>query len=169
MTDDLDAALEGLPVASPTLSGARGIRVGRNPNPDPVWQRRTRNNRNRGKGTSRELAGYLGGQNVETLGWPWDIQDNLYRIQSKRDDRNRNPLSQHALILLIPAGDYLRALYHVWPGKRLTSGLITCEMQEWVAWHGWDVPPGTLMTIAHRTPLLTMSLPTFREVHVVRD
>lgn len=167
--DDVDAALEGLPIAPPSLTGARGIRVGRNPNPDPVWQRRTRNNRNRGKGTSKDLAEYLGGQNVESLNWPWDVQGRTWRIQSKRDQANRNARSLYALISAITAGDYLRAVYHVYPAKRLTSGLITCEMREWVAWHGWTVPTGSVLISADGAPLVVMTLPVFKDLHCAGD
>lgn len=127
---------------------------------------RNRRNRARGKSTSAELARYLGGQNVEGMLWPWDVQGQGYRVQSKRDRTGRSPRMVRRLIEAITLGPEggVRAAYLVVPRVRLTSGRIFVLLSEWVDWHGWELPEGSL---AHAgTPLLAMPLPVFRDLHV---
>lgn len=128
---------------------------------DEAVVRRNLRNRNRGKGTSRDLAAYLGWQNVEGMGWPWDIQANHGRIQSKRDQLGAGPARALRLIDAIPAGDWLRGLFHVAPGARLTSGTVTVLLAEWVSWYGWAVPTNAKAESAGTTWLLRLPLPVF--------
>jgi hypothetical protein len=130
---------------------------------------RNRRNRARGKSTSAELAKYLGGQNVEGMLWPHDVQGQGYRIQSKRDTRGRSPFEIRRLIDAITGGgSWMRGVYLVVPRVRLTSGRIYVDFEEWVAWHGWDLPPGTRLLNAG-TPLLELPLPLFRDLHVNQE
>jgi hypothetical protein len=150
--------------AGPSFTGAAGRRA--KPAPDPERQRRNRNNRKRGKSTSRDLADYLGWQNVEGLNWPWDIQGPGGRIQSKRELRNYGPAAALALIEYIPSGDYLRGLFYVAPRARLTSGEVICRLEDWVNWHGW-APMGAVVA-APGAWLVRLPLPLFRDVHCAR-
>ena len=135
------------------------------PAPDPTRQRTNRLNRNRGKGTSRDLAAYLGWQNVEGLLLPWDVQAGHGRIQSKRDLEGAGPTRCRRLIDAIPEGDYLRGVYHVAPGWRLTSGPVTLLLREWVNWYGWDVPYGAPAAFAGGDAwLLRLPLPLFASI-----
>jgi hypothetical protein len=126
---------------------------------------RNRRNRARGKSTSAELAKYLGGQNVEGMLWPHDVQGQGYRIQSKRDMTGRSPGMVRRLIEAIEPGHGLRAAYLVVPRVRLTSGRVYVDLEEWVAWHGWELPASTRLLNAG-TPLLELPLPLFRDIHV---
>ena len=129
--------------------------------------RRNRNNRARGKGTSKDLADYLGWQNVEGLNLPWDIQNNAGRLQSKRDLNARTANAALLLIDYIPAGDWLRGLFWVAPRARLTSGDVTMRLEEWVQWHSWLLPPNAvLLRSTTGVPMVRMPLPVFRDTHV---
>lgn len=126
---------------------------------------RNRRNRARGKSTSAELAKYLGGQNVEGMLWKHDVQGDGFRLQSKRDSIGRSPAMMARLIESIDYGKgWLRGLYLVTPGKRLTSGIVVVGLREWTEWHGWDLPEGRLLHAG--APLLVIALPVFRDVHV---
>lgn len=160
---DLDALLAAFDVAPPSMTGAQG-RLAK-PTPDPDRQRRNRKNRNRGKNTSRDLAQYLGPQwqNVEGMLWSWDVQSAACRIQSKRELRTYGPVAALTIIDAIPAGDYLRGLFHVSPSRRLTSGELTFRLQEWVAEYGWAMPMSARLAIAGDQVLISMPLPTFAD------
>jgi hypothetical protein len=129
---------------------------------DPLIVRRNRGNKNRGKATSRELASYLGWQNVEGMLWPWDVQGPGGRLQSKRDARGRSRTMVLALIEAITPGDWLRGVFIVAPRQRLASGTVTLLLEEWVAWHGWKLPADAVLVNAGR-PLLSLPLATFRD------
>lgn len=121
----------------------------------------------RGFRTSADLAAYLGGQNVDRLGWPWDVQGQGYRVQSKRDQVTRGHVAYARLIDAIPVGgDYLRGVYHVPPRKRLESGVVVVRAIEWMAWHGTPFPD--LPGVRAGAYLLEMPLPTFRDLHIGR-
>lgn len=163
--NELDALLADEPIAGPSLTGAKGLKGTRTP--DLVIARRNRLNRNRGKGTSKDLARYLGPdwQNVETLNWPWDVQGPGGRIQSKRDLGGYGPVAALRVITTIPEGDWLRALYYVAPARRLASGEMTVLLDEWVQQHGWTPPA---YGVVLRTPtdwLLRLPIALFRDVH----
>lgn len=166
--DDLDAALAGQPVTPPTFAGAAG-RPAPKRAPDPTIARRNRNNRKRGKNTSRDLADYLGDdwQNVEGMGWPWDVQSPAARVQSKREALVRGPFALHALLAYMPAGHHLRLVYTVAPRARLTSGRVTALLKEWVEWYGWDLPANHRLSSAtvdgQGVALVHMALPTFAD------
>jgi hypothetical protein len=137
------------------------------PVPDPARQRLNRTNRTRGKRTSHELADYLSGQDVETLGWPWDAQGYGWRLQSKRLAVSPGAGARIAYIEAIPFGaGYLRGFYHVGPRQRLASGTVTVSLREWVEWHGWDAPEGAVVWARAGAYLLLLPLPTFRDMHV---
>ena len=131
----------------------------------PLVSRTNRNNRLRGNRTSRDLAAFLGGRNVEALKLPWDVETPGCRIQSKR--LAARP-SLRAIVGLIEAIDYrvtdLRAFYHVEPARRLASGLVYVGLREWVEWHGWDLPADAQVSVTG--PLISMPLATFRDLHV---
>jgi hypothetical protein len=129
---------------------------------DPAVARRNNRNRNRGRSTSRELAEYLGWQNVEAAGWPWDVQANHGRIQSKRDQTGAGPGRVRRLIEAIGPGDWIRGVYHVEPGRRLTSGSVSVLLREWQGRYGWEVPDGDVtVDIAGNEWLLRLPLPLF--------
>ena len=121
----------------------------------------------RGFRTSADLAAYLGGQNVDKLGWPWDVQGRGYRIQSKRLADRPSAAAMVRLIEAIPyRTDDLRAVYFVPARARLTSGLVVFGLREWVDQHGWEIPQDArpFHTAGHL--LLEMPLPTFRDLHI---
>jgi hypothetical protein len=191
---DLDAALADAPIQGPSLTGAAGKKCSRHPgwkldmyadadgqsrvlsarevciqcghvrNPDTA--RRNRSNRNRGKGTSRDLATYLHAQNVEGMNWPWDVQHPAFRLQSKREARPHSLASQVDLISRIPFGDFLRGLYYVAPGRRLTSGSVTVLLEEWTIERGWVLPAAGRLSNAAGVALLTLTLPEFADLCV---
>lgn len=193
--DELDRLLADEPVEPATMAGAAGRRCGHpkssrgwlwpddiisgvyHPDAKPICAvcrhvfnpevaRRNRLNRGRGKGTSKDLAKYLGldWQNVEGLNWPWDVQGPAGRIQSKREIGNYGAVSALRIIDAIPQGNWLRALYYVAPGRRVASGEITVTLDEWIQWHGWTPPP---QAVVLRGPqwLLRLPLPAFRDIH----
>lgn len=125
--------------------------------------RRNRNNRKRGKGTSAELAKYLGWQNVEGMNWEWDVQGPGGRLQSKRDATARSSAEMARLILRIPSGDFLRGLFKVAPRQRLASGTVYLLLHEWVGERGWLLPPSVLVNAAG-VPLMILPLPAFRDL-----
>lgn len=131
--------------------------------------RRNRNNRKKGRRTSHELADYLGGEDVEGMGWKWDVQGKGWRLQSKRDAVGRSPLTRAMLIDAIYPGDHLRGLFEVPPRARLTSGTVTMFLREWVGWHGWEVPNEASLSLAGEDPLVSMPLPVFRDWHIGID
>lgn len=123
----------------------------------------------RGFRTSADLAAYLGGQNVDKLGWPWDVQGRGYRIQSKRLADRPSARAFVAILEAIPyRADDLRAAYYVPPRARLASGLVIVSMPEWVDQHGWAIPPDARPFHGAGHLLLEMPLPTFRDLHIGR-
>ena len=121
----------------------------------------------RGFRTSADLAAYLGGQNVDKLGWPWDVQGRGYRIQSKRLADRPGPREMFRLLDAIPyRADELGAVYYVAPRKRLTSGVVITIASEWQAWH-WT-PEDACVITGGPVNLLEMPLPTFRDLHIGR-
>lgn len=121
----------------------------------------------RGFRTSADLAKYLGGQNVDKLGWPWDVQGTGYRIQSKRLAERPGHRAMVALIEAIPfRNDALRAVFYVPPKARLTSGLVICGLKEWVEWHNWAIPQDARIAHGAAGPLVELPLPIFRDMHI---
>lgn len=121
----------------------------------------------RGFRTSADLAKYLGGQNVDKLGWPWDVQGTGYRIQSKRLADRPSLRAMVALLEAIPfRNDTLRAVFYVPPRARLTSGLVICWLREWVDWHNWAVPQEARIVHGAAGTLLELPLPVFRDAHI---
>lgn len=194
----IEAALAEAPIAAPTLAGPqcrarvcrhdwqldeylaeadygksrvlsareKCLRCGRVKNPERI--RLNRANKNRGKGTSRDLAAYLEAQNVEGMNWPWDVQHPAFRLQSKREARPHSLAAQFDLITRIPAGNFLRGLFYVAPRARLTSGIVTMLLEEWVAERGWFLPAGARLSNAAGAALLTLTLPEFADLCVGR-
>lgn len=137
------------------------------PKADAATVSRVRRASARGFRTSADLAAYLGGQNVDKLGWPWDVQGRGYRIQSKRLADRPSAAAMVRLIEAIPyRTDDLRAVYFVPARARLTSGLVVFGLREWVDQHGWEIPQDArpFHTAGHL--LLEMPLPTFRDLHI---
>ncbi|HEX5466701.1 MAG TPA: hypothetical protein VFW92_08530 [Candidatus Limnocylindrales bacterium] len=136
---------------------------------DPARSRRGRTSRNRGNRTSRDLAAYLGGRNVEALKVPWDVEGPGYRIQSKRL-ADRPSASERARLLeaIDHRADDLRAVYIAAPRQRIASGTVSAYLADWVAWHGWDAPPG-LSVVRGSGWLLELSLSLFRDLHIGRN
>lgn len=137
------------------------------PRADAATVSRVRRASARGFRTSADLAAYLGGQNVDKLGWPWDVQGRGYRIQSKRlADRP----SANAMFQLIEAistdAAMIAAVYYVAPRARLTSGVIVTMLRDWVDYHGWAIPQDARPFHSSGRLLLEMPLPTFRDLHI---
>lgn len=132
---------------------------------DETFTRRNRNNRGRGKRTSADLARYLGPnwQNVEGMGWPWDVQSPAARIQCKREQATMTPGRALSLIEAIPEGPYLRAAYYIEPNRRIASGVVWLRLEDWVNEYGWALPSGFVM-VAGRTAMIRLPVETFREV-----
>lgn len=154
----------GEPLSAPTLNGGARVRRPVHP-PDPAIAGRNRRSRNRGNRTSRDLAHYLGGRNIEGLLLPWDVEAAGCRIQSKRLARPPSRAEQVRLLRYIDASDALRGLYLVAPRQRLQSGTVTCLLEDWVADHGWSLPPAASLANAGGTGLVELPLPDFRDIH----
>ena len=123
----------------------------------------------RGFRTSADLAAYLGGQNVDKLGWPWDVQGRGYRIQSKRLADRPSAAALARLIEAIPVdAETIRAVFYVGPRARLTSGLVTVNLRDWADWHDWLIPQDARPFHTAGRLLLEMPLPTFRDIHIGR-
>lgn len=153
--------------ADPRPGAAPARKWHRNPNPDPAIQRRNRRNKANGRGTSRDLAAYLGGRNVELLGLPWDVEAGGFLIQSKRDAEGMGPRRVLRLLAAIGARNDVAAVFHVAPRARLTSGRLWLRLAEWVAEHGWSLPPDAQLVNAGE-PLIALPLATFRDLHLGR-
>lgn len=124
----------------------------------------------RGFRTSADLAAYLGGQNVDKLGWPWDVQGRGYRIQSKRLADRPSAAALARLIEAIPVdAETIRAVFYVGPRARLTSGLVTVNLRDWADWHDWLIPQDARPFHTAGRLLLEMPLPTFRDIHIGRN
>ena len=123
----------------------------------------------RGFRTSADLAAYLGGQNVDKLGWPWDVQGRGYRIQSKRLAVRPSAAALARLIEAIPVdAETIRAVFYVGPRARLTSGLVTVNLRDWADGHDWLIPQDARPFHTAGRLLLEMPLPTFRDIHIGR-
>lgn len=141
-------------------NGAKGRKPGRNPNPDPVIQRRCANNRQRGNRAELDIARSIpGGRKMGPLGLPWDVEVGTYaRLQVKKLARRPGPAEIARLIGRIPdTGDRLRGFvwveaagrgkrgqrvvwfpayeFRLWHGSRQPEylGLVSMALDEWVA------------------------------------
>jgi hypothetical protein len=157
-----DHVLFDPPTPSPIGSSRRAKAA-----PDPERQRQNKRNKANGRGTSRDLADYLGGRDVELLGLPWDVEARGCRVQSKRDKAACGPV--RALGLLRHVGEHsddLAAVFHVLPRQRLVNGTAWALLEAWVGWHGWALPAGASLHLAGGVPLISMPLPAFGDHHI---
>jgi hypothetical protein len=69
--------------SAPSLTGARGRKPGRNPNPDPVKARRGRTNAQRGKAIQRKRIEGLGGRNLSGNNENLDGIGTMFAYESK--------------------------------------------------------------------------------------
>ena len=152
--------------SSATVNVTTRRKWARNPNPDPVKVRTNRNNRARGNATSRKLAAYLSGRNVEALKEPWDVEACGARIQSKRLVQRPSLNAIVGLIEYIDAGPALRALYWVGAGQRVSSGRIYVLLPELVGEHGWTPPDGAVVHVG-RAYVLEIPVAAFRDLRGV--
>jgi len=162
VTSDLDSLPWHYP-SEATRNGATGRRA--KPEPDPVRQRRNKNNRKRGNRTSHDLAVYLGGRNVEALKEPWDVEACGSRIQSKRLASRPSLAAIIALLFRITVhADELRAVFYIGSNQRLASGRIFLLLDEWVEEHSWHAPDGSVLHVTNGTYVLELPVAVFREV-----
>lgn len=133
---------------------------------DEAITRRNRRNKANGRGTSRDLAAYLGGRNVELLGLAWDVEAGGCCIQSKRDAQPCGPVRALGLVDYVASrcGMSVPVLFHVAPRARLTSGRVWMRLEQWVREHGWQLPPDARLHTPG--PLMEVPLSTFRDWHI---